>query len=219
MECDVCLEKFDSKDNQPYAIVPCMHTYCLQCLLKLKPGQSCPACSKAIKDKCLNQSLWELLSETSPDWNRCKLCQKLFDHSLNKPMSLIPCMHTFCKLCVQNDSTLMKTVCIVCSQNATHSCPNWCLLKLIPESEYDACKLDLEKSINNLKHAINALKSKHQKRLYKQQYAARLKQIQLDLQLDKFNEFEMIRLKEELDTIKINQQEKNLFQRLFCFHG
>jgi hypothetical protein len=70
-----------------------------------------------------------------------------FDHSLNKPLTLIKCGHTICSECVANPK-LKK--CPNCKETIDEAKPNYTILKHTNESEYDKKKKKLKKSINEL---------------------------------------------------------------------
>jgi WD40 repeat protein len=49
MECEICLEQYNKGKNKPYTILPCTHSFCVQCLTKLKKkSYKCPKCDKKI---------------------------------------------------------------------------------------------------------------------------------------------------------------------------
>ena len=66
MRCQICEEKFDYSKNCPFVLIPCTHTLCVQCLLKLE-SKHCPFCSAEIVDRNPNWSLIEMVSESSYD--------------------------------------------------------------------------------------------------------------------------------------------------------
>lgn len=52
MDCEICLEKYDKIERKPMTIIPCGHTYCLECLSKLKRQiYKCPKCKQPISSK------------------------------------------------------------------------------------------------------------------------------------------------------------------------
>ncbi len=49
MECEICFEKFDKQKRKPMTILPCTHTFCLECMEKLQyQTYNCPKCKKQI---------------------------------------------------------------------------------------------------------------------------------------------------------------------------
>ena len=48
MSCQICGNDYDSIEHRPYLIVPCCHSYCINCLNKLIK-QQCPRCNVAIE--------------------------------------------------------------------------------------------------------------------------------------------------------------------------
>jgi WD40 repeat protein len=52
MDCEICLEKYDKQVRIPMTIIPCGHTYCSDCLSKLKRQiNKCPKCKQQITSK------------------------------------------------------------------------------------------------------------------------------------------------------------------------
>lgn len=52
MDCEICLEKYDKVERKPMTIIPCGHTYCLDCLGRLKRQiNKCPKCKQPISSK------------------------------------------------------------------------------------------------------------------------------------------------------------------------
>ena len=60
MNCQVCLENFNTLDHKPYALIPCGHSFCLKCLNNLIE-QFCPKCRKEINEKILNYAIIDIL--------------------------------------------------------------------------------------------------------------------------------------------------------------
>ena len=60
MNCQVCFENYNDKDNQPYAIIPCGHTFCKLCLESLKETK-CPKCRREISEKIVNYAILDVL--------------------------------------------------------------------------------------------------------------------------------------------------------------
>jgi hypothetical protein len=79
MNCDICFESFDHSIHKPYSLSSCPHTYCLNCLEKLKT-KKCPQCNKLIKGKNANMALLKLIPESNYD--------KLKDESLKSFINL-----------------------------------------------------------------------------------------------------------------------------------
>jgi hypothetical protein len=62
MNCQLCLEPFDSSFRKPYHI-SCPHTFCIICLNDLKENV-CPNCKKLITEKHPNEAIMELILKT-----------------------------------------------------------------------------------------------------------------------------------------------------------
>lgn len=76
----------------------------------------------------------------------CDICFEKFDHSLNKPVALIRCLHTICSACLKR---LKEKKCPTCNRPIEDSETNWHLLKHVAESEYDKFKLEVIKYLSS----------------------------------------------------------------------
>ena len=72
----------------------------------------------------------------------CDICFEKFDHSLNKPVALIRCLHTICSACLKR---LIEKKCPTCNRPIEDSETNWHVLKQVVESEHDEFKLEVIK--------------------------------------------------------------------------
>lgn len=54
--CEICLINYDTMSHKPYSLVPCGHTYCIECLNKMT-SNSCPSCRCLFQNKIPN---WEI---------------------------------------------------------------------------------------------------------------------------------------------------------------
>lgn len=77
----------------------------------------------------------------------CEICLEEFDHTIHRPYSLSPCMHTLCITCLKN---LNEKKCPLCTKVINGENTNWTLLKLVPESTYDKLKSNCENQLNKL---------------------------------------------------------------------
>lgn len=69
MNCQVCFENYNDKENRPYTITPCGHSFCTKCLDSLT-DKSCPKCRREINDKIINYAILDLLDlNLVPDIN------------------------------------------------------------------------------------------------------------------------------------------------------
>ncbi|XP_034239118.1 roquin-1-like [Thrips palmi] len=74
MECDVCMQHFDSAERRPKVLL-CGHTYCLSCLRQLAT-KKCPVDEKAFQLDALADN-FKLLSATHrPTRFWCVSCEK-----------------------------------------------------------------------------------------------------------------------------------------------
>ncbi len=58
--CEVCLNNYDTMTHKPYSLVPCGHTYCIECLNRII---RCPSCRIEFQDKIPN---WEISRRLNP---------------------------------------------------------------------------------------------------------------------------------------------------------
>lgn len=58
--CEVCLDNYDTMIHKPYSLVPCGHTYCIECLNRII---RCPSCRIEFQDKIPN---WEISRRLNP---------------------------------------------------------------------------------------------------------------------------------------------------------
>lgn len=79
MQCGICFENFDHSKHKPFALIPCTHTLCIECILKLN-DKTCPTCSKPLTGNNPNWSLLDLIPESSYDILKKKLEQSLNDY-------------------------------------------------------------------------------------------------------------------------------------------
>ena len=54
MNCEICIEKYNDKENKPYSLIPCGHSFCI----KVK---QCSKCRIEINAKLFNRALIDLL--------------------------------------------------------------------------------------------------------------------------------------------------------------
>ena len=85
MQCGICFENFDHSKRKPFAMIPCTHTLCIECIDKLNE-KICPICNKLFTDKNPNWYLLDLVPESSYDYLKKKLEQSLndFKHNLDQ---------------------------------------------------------------------------------------------------------------------------------------
>lgn len=80
---------------------------------------------------------------------QCKICLENFDQSKHLPYCLLPCCHSFCINCLLKQSALF-IACPNCNTEISGKSPNWDLKELIPESEYDKLKSQLQQALNEV---------------------------------------------------------------------
>lgn len=84
----------------------------------------------------------------------CDICLNPYDHSKHRPFSLT-CPHTVCLDCLNKLNT---KYCPSCKDPIKAKYPNLALIKLIPESQYDKLRHQLEKTLieaNDLKQQLS----------------------------------------------------------------
>lgn len=77
---------------------------------------------------------------------QCEICLSAYDHSKHKPYFL-SCPHTFCLDCL---SRLKEQKCPACQKSYAEKFPNLALLQIIPKSDYDKLKYELEHCLNEI---------------------------------------------------------------------
>jgi hypothetical protein len=60
--CEVCLNNYDTMIHKPYSLVPCGHTYCIECLNRIT---RCPSCRIEFQDKIPNWEISRRLNSTT----------------------------------------------------------------------------------------------------------------------------------------------------------
>ena len=54
--CEICLNRYDTISRRPYSLVPCGHTFCMNCMNQI-PSSACPTCRAGFINKIPN---WEI---------------------------------------------------------------------------------------------------------------------------------------------------------------
>ena len=68
MNCEICFERYNDRDIQPYSLIPCGHLFCIKCINQLK---TCATCRSEIKGTLINRGISNLLDlNLIPDPNR-----------------------------------------------------------------------------------------------------------------------------------------------------
>lgn len=92
MECKVCFDKYNEFNRRPLVLMPCCHTFCLSCVIKLYSDNyydslnSCPNCREEIQSLKPNYSLIELMkpdSKFKPQYSRTESKHPDFFYSEN----------------------------------------------------------------------------------------------------------------------------------------
>ena len=58
MNCEICFERYNDSDKQPYILIPCSHSFCISCIEKL---DKCATCRSQITGKFINRGILNLL--------------------------------------------------------------------------------------------------------------------------------------------------------------
>lgn len=107
---------------------------------------------------------------------QCQICFEKFDHSLHKPFVLIPCTHTVCITCL---GILPDKRCPTCGREFMDKNPNWALLELVGDSDYDLLKKQMNRSFNETEILKKKLYDVHQRKL--EENNQKLKSIQNEI--------------------------------------
>ena len=70
LSCKICFEPFDHSKRKPHVLIYCTHTFCHDCVIKLRHNQSgfkCPTCNTSIEDINPNWALLDSIQESSYD--------------------------------------------------------------------------------------------------------------------------------------------------------
>ena len=63
LNCDICCEGYNINDRKPMTVIPCGHTFCLNCLEELKKCEyMCPNDRERITNEKPNYALLNLLN-------------------------------------------------------------------------------------------------------------------------------------------------------------
>ena len=76
MNCEICQEQFDLAEKKPFVLMPCIHSYCSECINKFKESK-CPNCRQSFYSAKPNWTLLKLLPESRVD----KLKQNIQNYS------------------------------------------------------------------------------------------------------------------------------------------
>lgn len=60
--CKVCFQVYGTDKNRPYCILPCCHTFCNECVIKLTE-RNCPSCRSPFTETKVNWELYETVSQ------------------------------------------------------------------------------------------------------------------------------------------------------------
>ncbi len=71
----------------------------------------------------------------------CEICQIMYDRTKHEPLVFSPCAHTHCKECI---TTLDLKSCRTCKSEIKAKNTNWALLEVLPLSEYEKQKQQIE---------------------------------------------------------------------------
>lgn len=72
MSCQICFNEYNHSSHKPYSLSNCPHTFCIDCLNKLKTNK-CPNCNANISAKNPNLSLLDFIQKGSYDQTRDEL--------------------------------------------------------------------------------------------------------------------------------------------------
>ena len=73
MDCGICLEKYNEFNRRPITVMPCCHTFCINCMIRLRQSSHdnysetlcCPKCRAQIGLFKLNHAILELLKSNT----------------------------------------------------------------------------------------------------------------------------------------------------------
>ncbi len=107
LNCKICFNQFDHSKHKPYVLIYCTHTFCIDCIKKLKIKEStsfkCPTCSGLVSK--INPN-WTLL-DSIPESNYDKLLSNL-EQNINQVQMLRTNLKTNRDLKIKQMSQKMK---------------------------------------------------------------------------------------------------------------
>ena len=75
MKCNICFEDYNIINRKPMIVIPCAHTFCLNCLDELKKHDNkCPNDREIIINQKPNYALIDLLNSNSSTDEQNKRC-------------------------------------------------------------------------------------------------------------------------------------------------
>lgn len=94
------------------------------------------------------------MSSVNMDKLLCNVCYDNFDEIDHRPLTLVPCGHTFCDFCVSN---LTETYCPTCKTYFEQKVPNWTVLAILPKPTRDTIIKSVQRLVGEVKPILENL--------------------------------------------------------------
>lgn len=84
MNCEICQDPFNHFNKKPHVLIPCIHTFCNECIEKFHE-KACPSCRQQFRDIKPNWSILTLIPDSSIDIHKSEFdkfvseCECLID--------------------------------------------------------------------------------------------------------------------------------------------
>jgi hypothetical protein len=200
MSCKICFNNYDHSKHKPYQL-SCPHTYCINCLNKLKSNK-CPACNLKIVNKNPNIALLELITESEYDNLKRNLSKNLIE--INNSKNSLAFKR---EIKLKEHITRLKSIKNYINKETTGS------IELLRKKQYD------------LNRKINLLEDDLIKNLFQfnieEKMAIKISKAKNSIETNQLDEQELTILADEIEKIKtkINQliSQIDLFQRDYEF--
>jgi hypothetical protein len=200
MSCKICFNNYDHSKHKPYQL-SCPHTYCINCLNKLKSNK-CPACNLKIVNKNPNIAVLELITESEYDNLKKNLTKNIIE--INNSKNSLALKR---EIKLKEHITRLKSIKNYINKETTGS------IELLRKKQFD------------LNRKINLLEDDLIKNLFQfnieEKMTIKISKAKNSIETNQLDEQELAILADEIEKIKtkINQlvNQIDLFQRDYEF--
>lgn len=200
MSCKICFNNYDHSKHKPYQL-SCPHTYCINCLNKLKSNK-CPVCNLKIVNKNPNIALLELIAESEYDNLKKNLSKNIIEINNSKNSLALKS-----EIKLKEHITRLKSIKNYINKETTGS------IELLRKKQFD------------LNRKINLLEDDLIKNLFQfnieEKMTIKISKAKNSIETNQLDEQELAILADEIEKIKtkINQlvNQIDLFQRDYEF--
>jgi hypothetical protein len=89
----------------------------------------------------------------------CEICFEVYDKQEHKPMTIIPCGHTYCLKCLEKIKDTPNYKCKQCNEQISEHKPSYAIIKILDNLAVDFNSLNLRQSVHDLVNQINETKT------------------------------------------------------------